>query len=98
MSRWYGRGGSWISVGSPHYVVLDRKPENGMEIQNNDSGSSGILLGLKIVKTGAEAARTSPGEHSNGTNLLIELTAPWKDRERIICADSHFASVDAAEK
>ena len=68
-----------------------------MEIQNISCGSSGILLGLKIVKTAGETARTSPGEHKNGTNVLVELAAPWKSRERIVCADSHFASVEAAE-
>ena len=97
MSRWYGLCGSWIGIGSPHFVVLDRKPESGMEIQNIACGSSGILLGLKIVKRAAEPARTSLDEHNNGTNVLVELAAPWNGKERIICADSHFASVDAAE-
>ena len=33
--RWYGLGGHWISKGLPHYVALDRKPENGAEIRNS---------------------------------------------------------------
>jgi hypothetical protein len=28
ISRWYGLGGHWIYVGLPHYVEIDRKPEN----------------------------------------------------------------------
>ena len=68
-----------------------------MEIENIACGSSGILLGLKSVKTGAETAHTSPGDHNNGTNVLVELAAPWKGKERIICANCHFASVDAAK-
>ena len=34
MSRWYGIGGHWIESGLPMYVAIDRKPENGCEIQN----------------------------------------------------------------
>jgi hypothetical protein len=34
ISCWYGQGGHWIDVGLPHYVAIDRKPENGCEIQN----------------------------------------------------------------
>jgi hypothetical protein len=34
ISRWYGMGGDWINVGLPMYVAMDRKRENGAEIQN----------------------------------------------------------------
>jgi hypothetical protein len=34
ISRWYGLGGSWIDVGLPTYAAMERKPENGCEIQN----------------------------------------------------------------
>ena len=33
ISRWYGKGGHWINHGLPMYVAIDRKPENGCEIQ-----------------------------------------------------------------
>lgn len=48
MSRWYGIGGEWINAGLPHYVAIDRKPENGCEIQNIADGESGIMLQLAI--------------------------------------------------
>lgn len=52
MSRWYGLGGDWINTGLPHYVAIDRKPENGAEIQNIADGESGImLLQLAVVKS-----------------------------------------------
>ena len=35
ISRWYGHGGQWINIGLPMYVAIDRKPENGCEIQNS---------------------------------------------------------------
>ena len=46
ISRWYGKGGSWLSEGIPHYVALDRKPENGCEIQSSACGRSGIAIRL----------------------------------------------------
>jgi hypothetical protein len=32
MSRWNGQGGHWTDIRLPHYVAVDRKPENGCEI------------------------------------------------------------------
>jgi Transposase IS4 len=54
ISRWYGLGGHWINIGLPMYVAIDRKPEDGLEIQDSCCAKSGILLQLKLVKT-AEA-------------------------------------------
>ena len=48
--RWYGIGGDWINAGLPHYVAIDRKPENGCEIKNAACGESGIMMTLLIVK------------------------------------------------
>lgn len=76
--------------------MLDQKLENGMETHNIACGSSGILLGLKLVKTTGKTARPSSGEYNNDTNVLVELVVLWNDRKRIICAHSHFASVHAA--
>jgi hypothetical protein len=50
MSRWYGKGGDWINEGLPHYIAIDRKPENGCEIQTACCGTSGIMMKLRIVK------------------------------------------------
>ena len=69
-----------------------------MVLHNNACGSSGILLGLHIVKKAAETARTSPSEHNNGTIASVELAVPWIGTERILCTARHFASVDAEEK
>ncbi|KAI2492991.1 Transposase IS4 [Fragilaria crotonensis] len=57
ISRWYGKGGHWINHGLPMYVAIDRKPENGCEIQCASCGASGIMLRLKLVKTAEEEAR-----------------------------------------
>ena len=51
ISRWYGLGGHWINMGLPMYVSIDRKPEDGLEIQNASCAHSGIMYQLKLVKT-----------------------------------------------
>jgi Transposase IS4 len=70
MSRWYGLGGHWINMGLPMYVAMDRKPEDGCEIQNSCCGRSGIMLQLRLVKSAAsEAAALQDGggaEDANG--------------------------------
>ena len=91
-------------MGCPHYVVIDRKPENGMELQNIACGKTGVLLGLKLVKSanisnesGGEAAQSEiETSGTYGTKVLKELCRPWCGYSRLCCADSYFASVDAA--
>lgn len=110
ISRWYGQGGDWINHGLPMYVAIDRKPENGCEIQNAACGRSGVMLQLKLVKTLVEQqneedlsieetdrAREQDGV-LHGTKVLKELIAPWAQSDRLICADSYFASVGAVEE
>jgi hypothetical protein len=102
MSRWYGNGGNWVNLGIPQYIAIDRKPENGGEIQDASCGKCGIMLRLKVVK-GAEEDRTSHGTSTDagtslhGAQVLYSLVSPWRnDSHRIVCADSYFASVPAA--
>jgi len=54
ISRWCGLGGSWINKGLPMYVAIDRKPEDGCEIQDSCCGKSNIMMRLKLVKTATE--------------------------------------------
>jgi hypothetical protein len=42
--RWYGVGGGYINKGLPMYLALERKPDNGGEIQNLADVASGIML------------------------------------------------------
>jgi hypothetical protein len=98
MSRWYENGGDWINLGIPLYIAIDRKPENGGEIQDASCGKSGIMLQLKVVK-GAEADREShesEEETLHGAKVLYDLVSPWRNSHRILCVDSYFASVPAA--
>jgi hypothetical protein len=108
MSRWYGQGGSWINHGLPMYVAIDRKPENGCEIQNSACGTSGVMLRLKLVQGGGhgndEGVEDDDDDDdgvgvlslSHGGKICLDLVAPWIDTDRIVCADSYFASVSTA--
>jgi hypothetical protein len=46
-SRWYGQGGTWINHGLLMFISMDRKPEDGCEIQNAACGRTGIMIRLK---------------------------------------------------
>ena len=97
MSRWYGIGGDWIDVGLPTYRAIDRKPENGCEIKTSACGRSGLMLRLEIVKSPAEDTPLDevPGMN-HGTAVALRLVSPWLHTNRIVCADSYFASVQTA--
>ena len=98
ISRWYGLGGHWINMGLPNYVAMDRKPENGCEIQDACDGRSKIMMQLKLVKGAAENERLAHEDASglHGTRVLKELVDPWKHTGRLVVADSYFASVPCA--
>jgi hypothetical protein len=97
MSRWYGKGGDWINDGLPHYVAIERKPENGCEIQTSCCGTSGIMMGLRVVKQ--EEVELEEGTKyagfGHGLKVMLNLLEGWTPG-RIVCADSYFASVQAA--
>lgn len=77
------------------YVAIERKPENGCEIQNAACARSGIMLNLKVVTTAQHQRESDTGEEgtlTHGTVVLKRLVAPWAGTKRIIFADSYFAS------
>jgi len=101
MCKWYGRGGHWIQRGLPMYVAIDRKNENGCEIQNAACGRSGIMLNLSVVTTAEHRQGTADSEDDDlphGTVVLKKLVAPWAGTRRVVCADSFFASVTTVQK
>ena len=80
------------------YVVIDRKPENGCEIQNAACGHSGVMIQLKVVKTAEEenaSVVTDDDGNNHGTNVLKFLVEPWVRMDRCVCADSYFVSINA---
>jgi Transposase IS4 len=101
LSRWYGHGGKWINHGLPMYVANDRKPENGCKIQNSACATSGVMFRMKLVKT-TEEERTLIQEGDDrilhGIKVLKCLISPWAFSHCMVCADSYFASVGAANE
>ena len=99
MSKWYGLGGNWINKGLPQYAAINRKPENGCEIQNICCACSCIMMQLKIVETTKEEnanAREGDDGLLHGTSVLKNLLRPWWHDCNVvcnICANSYFASV-----
>ncbi len=98
ISRWYGKGDHWINFSLPMYVAMERKPDNWCEIQNSAGGRSGIMMRLKLVKTADEnrAAAEEQGETErvpHSAAIINKLVLPWIHTDRIVCADSSFASV-----
>lgn len=81
------------------YVAITRKPENGCELQNAACGRSGIMMRLHVVSS-AKHQRAHASEEDtgvgHGTAILKRLVRPWAASRRIVCADSYFASVEAA--
>ena len=104
ISRWYGQGGEWITIGVPHYVAINCKPESGCKIQNAACAESGIMIRLKLVKSKREENSIEDEQNNDeddginhGTKVLMDLVAPWTFTDRIICADSYFASKQSAD-
>jgi hypothetical protein len=97
ISRWYGLGGDWINVGLPMYVAMERKPENGAEIQNACCAKSGVMLRLRTRKSKANDSRDLNPDTGHGTGVLRDLVIPWAHTGRVVVADSFFASVEAAQ-
>ena len=99
ISRWYGQSVHWVNFGFPMYVTIDRNPENGAEIQNSACGRSEIIMRLRIVKyeNNEEEQQDDRNNLPHGTKVLKELVMPWDNTDSIVCADSYFTSVPAAE-
>ena len=95
ISRWYGKCGHWTNHGLPMYVAMERKPDNGCEIQKSACGASGIMMRLKLVKTANEKHNATKANHDpqwqelpHAAAILKELILPWAHTNRIVCANS----------
>ena len=101
MSRWYGIGGQWINAGFPYYIAIDRKPENGCEIQNASGVFSGIMMQLKLVKTSSKEDLHSPEEHDgllHGIKIMLDTFQPCINKQRhVVSTYSYFDSVQACD-
>ena len=82
------------------YIAIERKPENGCEIQDAACGKLVIMIRLILVKTATEIKANSIHEDNNGTlhgtKVMLELVSTWTHTDRVVCDDSYFALVGAA--
>ena len=64
----------------------------------------GYICCLKLVKTAEEDELNHEEDDdttllmNHGTAVLRELVEPWAHSQRVVCADSYFASVYTAEE
>ena len=82
------------------YIAINRKPENGCEIQNSACSESGVMLRLLLVVSEEDSHLHTQENNEglqHGTAALKYLVVPWANSERGVCADSCFASVSSAE-
>ena len=79
---------------------MDRNPENGAEIHNAAYGWLEIMTRLGIVKSEKNEEEQQDDEYNipHVTTVLKEPVMPWANTDRIVCTDSYFASVPAAEE
>ena len=77
---------------------MDRKPENGCEIQDACDGRSRVMIQLKLVKGQADNDRMSTEDPGglHGTRVMKQLVGPWANSGRVVCADSYFDYVPCA--
>jgi hypothetical protein len=78
ISKWNGLGGFWINKGLSHSVAMERKPEDGCEIQTCCDARSGIMMQVLLVKgkvheTDDEETDSIP----HGTAVMLKLLKPW---------------------
>ena len=76
----------------PHYIAIDRRPENGCEIQNAADRVSGIIIQLKLINTSSEEDLHYLEEHDgllHGTKVMINILKPPVNKKRcVVSADS----------
>jgi Transposase IS4 len=60
------------------------------------------MLQLRVVKSEGEKElqvnKDDDTTLNHGTKVLMDLVKPWKNSNRIVCADSYFASVQCARE
>ena len=81
----YGLGRSWIGVGLPHYVALDRKPVSGRELETGSCGKSGIIIRIDMTMFAEDTCgKEYESDHCHVTEFLLPLLDTWFHTNRIV--------------
>lgn len=81
------------------YVAMQRKQEKGRERQSAVCGRCGIVLRLSVVTSAKDqkaTGMTTDDDVSHEAAVHEQRSTPWAGTQRVVCADSYFASVPAA--
>ena len=72
---------------------------NGLEIQNAAFRQLWVMMHIGVLNSERNEEEQEYDEDSlpHGTKVLKKLVVSWANTERIVCSDSYFASVTAAE-
>ena len=77
---------------------MDQKPENGYELKTAAGGKGGIIIRIENVVSAEDTAlKDFESEPLHGTAVTLRLLQPWFHTNRVVCADSYFASVHTAD-
>ena len=66
-----------MDTGLPMYLALERKPDNGGEIQNHADVVSGIMLHLKVVNYQDRVMSTSMKYRAGSIRIYFINHASW---------------------
>ena len=69
-----------MDAGLPMYLALERKPDNGGEIQNLADVASGIMLHLKVVKSANEEKAIAAAAAADATPTTTTKTTQHTNR------------------
>jgi hypothetical protein len=84
-----------VDAGLPIYLALERKPDNGGEIQNLADVASGIMLHLKVVKSANEEKAIAVAAAADAIADDDDITAAdeaGKGTQVLLLADGAVAS------
>ena len=74
---------SWIEIGLPHYVSIDRKPDSGAEFWMMKDCDSRVCLRIEIVPCKEEGdKRKYEKDYPHGTAVTMRMAEPWKGTGR----------------
>ena len=96
MIKWHSYGGDCINYELIHYVNIEFKPENGLEMKNSDCEDNGISMQLLVAKGVTGEAKVN-NRILHSTKILFEVFLPWVNYNLVARTYSCFDTITAAE-
>jgi len=104
ISCWKGKDGVFEDDGMPNVMKIERKPVGiGDKLRAINDAMIQIILGVESVKSKFDDSnidlsfdKNTNIQYGARTRWSLRFSKPWHGSGRNICADSAFASVEAA--